>query len=113
MGMYADYEFYTEKFGGGIIPQAAFPHWSARASLYLDAVTQHRITDATDEVQMACCEIAELYYKAELNGGQIVASESVGSWSRTFSSGAKSQEQLLYDAALLYLAGTGLMARWC
>lgn len=112
--MYADYVFYADNFGGSIIPQAAFNHWSVRASLYLDAVTQHRITDVTDEIQMACCEIAELYYKAELNGGQIVASESVGSWSRTFvAGGVKSQEQLLYDTALLYLAGTGLMARWC
>lgn len=112
--MYADYTFYADNFGGSIIPQAAFNHWSVRASLYLDAVTQHRITDVTDEIQMACCEIAELYYKAELNGGQIVASESVGNWSRTFvAGGVKSQEQLLYDTALLYLAGTGLMARWC
>ena len=46
--------------------------------------------------------------------GGIVASESVGSWSRTFATGnAKSEEQLLYEAAMLYLADSGLITRWC
>ena len=109
--MYADYTFYTGQFGGSVIPQVAFNRWSNKASKFLDQVTFNRITTVNEDIQMACCEIAEIYYKADQTDGKEVSSESVGSHAISYVETGKSLEAKCYDAAKLYLANTGLLYR--
>lgn len=134
---YADYEFYTNTYFGSAIKAEDFPRLALRASSFLDYYTQGRAEKNSDlpAVKMACCAIAEQYqmietaqtvaqksmsYSLESNG-QEVSSESVGSWSKSYKSGAESasaaiasvenSKQLLADIAKQYLYGTGLLYR--
>lgn len=109
--MYAEYEFYTEQFGGSIIPQTAFNRQAIRASRYLDQVTFNRIKEVTPDIQLATCEIAEAYYNAQEHEGKEIASESVGSQSVSYVATVKSFEAKCYDLARLYLGGTNLLYR--
>lgn len=104
------YEFYKNTYGG-TLPEETFMRLAKRSLYYVkNLVSQY---DAENEaVQMAVCAVCDAMNQNE-TGGQV-ASESVGSWSRTFvSGGSRSAERLLYDAAMQYLAGSGLVVRWC
>lgn len=109
--MYADYEFYTEQFGGSVIPQGAFNRHSLRAGRFLDQVTFGRIKQVTLAIQLATCEIAEAHYNAQEHEGKEIASESVGSQSITYVATGKQFEAKCYDLAKLYLGGTNLLYR--
>ena len=106
-----DYTFYTETYGG-TLPKETFDRLAKRSEYYVKRLVSTRYDANNEAIQMAVCSVCEAMNQNE-TGGQV-ASESVGSWSRTFVAGnAKSAERLLYDAAMLYLAGTGLVVRWC
>lgn len=129
---YADFTYYTTTFFGDAVPEGEFPKFAERASEYLDYITIGKASanPELDALKKACCAIAELYRTsqqaqkaadaAETAGGAI-ASESVGSWSRSYHSGAdlakqsvelSSQlSQQMYSVAFRYLAGTGLLYR--
>lgn len=109
---YADYEYYKNQYNGNAIPASDFPRLAIRASAYLDSITFGRISSdaVSDKVKMATCAIADLYYKDE-KGGEL-ASETVGSYSRSFNKAKpKTLEVKLWTEAVMYLGNTGLLYR--
>ena len=109
---YADYDYYINYYSGRAIAETDFPRLSRQASAYLDMLTLDKITGdwETDErVKNACCAVADVYAKQDAGGE--VASESNHSVSRTYVASGKSTDKQLYDAAVLYLANTGLLYR--
>lgn len=103
---YADYAFYTEEYFGNAISEEDFPRLSSRASDYIYANTQGIaetvIGKDLEMVKKATCAIAEVILDEEIleasafSGGQSVSSESVGSWSKSYSKSDLSAEQVDY-----------------
>ena len=139
--MYADYTFYTGTFYGTAIAEPDFPRLSSRASDFIDYYTRGKAAAATDEtitlaLSKACCAIAE-QMQIDENNAKIAAkaqaaaltsdtgevkSESVGSWSASYTTAADYMGQSAKDAqgaaraayaaiAAEYLANTGLLYR--
>lgn len=123
---YADYEFYTGAYYGNVIAEEDFHRLAARASDYILAYTQG-ISDKVSgkdlaQVQKAMCAVAEALLDEEImqasafSGGQAVSSESVGSWSRSYSKGGADGTSIEYiekrkrDALLLYLGNLAAFA---
>ena len=115
--IYADYEHYKGSYYGKMAGED-FARLSRQASAYLDNVCFGRIADVTDEailskVKDACCAVADAYL---LNENGIVSQETNDGISVTYKRGVSNtltDEQRLYQAALLYLGNTGLMYRGC
>ena len=121
MTAYADYDFYTDKYLGRIIPnENDFAYYALRASEIIDSKTFGRINEITPAVQLACCAAADELYsdasaRAKAAGG--ISSESVDGYSVSYreydaKSGAESKKRV-DDAVKRYLANTGLMFRGC
>ena len=118
MAPYADYTYYTEVYGGAM-PETDFDRLARRASAYLDGVTFGRIQAEMPEVILtkvkdACCAVADAYALNEKGGG-IAAEENDGvrvSYVAGVSK-AKTDNERLCEAALLYLGNTGLLYRGC
>lgn len=122
---YADYQFYTTEYGGKVISADDFPGLANRAAAYIDAITSGAAARATGttlyQVQMANCALAEnMQYENYLDAASFsaegqVSSESVGSWSKSYSTKSVSSTDIeLLDRRrkeiiLLYLSGTGLV----
>lgn len=123
---YADYEFYTNEYFGNSISEDDFPRLSARASDYVYAYTQGLSDTVTGKdmemVKKATCAVADVLLDESImeastfSGEQSVSSESVGSWSRSYSSGGISNAQIEYiekrklDALMLYLGSLAAFA---
>ena len=130
---YADYDYYSGTYLG-TVSEEDFPRLAVRASSFLDYYTQNRVKDNADldAVKMCCCALIDQY--ALLDAAQKAAtkslsnagdpetkSESVGSYSRTLTTGgeaAKSvldavstSKQMLANLCNEYLAHTGLLYR--
>lgn len=116
---YCDYNFYRDAYFGDVIAEEDFPRLSERASDYIRAATQG-ISDQVDgwqmeAVQKCTCAIAEVLLDESImtasaySGEQAVSSESVGSWSKSYSAPGLSAAQVeniaerKRDALLLYL----------
>lgn len=133
---YADYDYYANVYLGNVIAEGDFPRMAARASRYIDYITQNRAGKNAElnAVKDCCCALAEQYQIIEtaehlashsLNvgaeSGVEVSSETVGSWSRSYQSGGSSAQAalqtatenraILLDTARQYLAHTGLLYR--
>lgn len=122
MAAYADWTYYSVTFLGAAIAQADAARLLLRASEQIDKVTYGRaaavILAATDTatidlIKKAVCAVAEQYQANELAGdGDAISQESVGSLSVTYAPGSTQQKTRLrkiQEAALTYLADTGLM----
>nr|DAI02413.1 MAG TPA: Head Tail Connector Protein [Caudoviricetes sp.] len=132
---YATYEFYKNEYGGNAIEEADFNGLSIRATAYINAATRGKAMSATGDdltaVQMATCELAEIFQdENRLNALTFsstgsISSESVGGWSRSYGTKTLSAADLQLltarkkSALLIYLQGTGFlqatgypMAKW-
>ena len=126
--MYASYEFYHSHYYNNILTEVDFNRLATRASDYIDRITNFKAAGYAESAPAAkrdvlakcCCELAEQYQ--EIEGAQSFArssegnlqSESVGSYSRSFRSGAEriaEENARLYGIAEMYLAHTGLLYR--
>ena len=141
MMAYADYTYYTDSFLGTAIAAADFPRLALRASDFLDYYTLGKAEGATDEktvdaLAKACCAIAEemqsdaqakaVAAKAAsaalaATGGEV-KSETVGSWSQSYTTSADYAKSSTSNAdakaayagiAQEYLVNTGLLYRGC
>lgn len=117
---YADYDFYTEQYGGILIDEADFPRLAVRASNYIDQITLNRAQERLEltEVRMCCCALAEQIQAIERaqNAAQSgeLKSESVGAYSVSYVTSIdtlKGSQAELYSTAREYLAMTGLLYR--
>ena len=121
MTAYADYDFYTDKYLGRIIPnENDFAYYALRASEIIDNKTFGRINEITPAVQLACCAAADELYSdasAKAKAASGVSSESVDGYSvsyRAYNTEAEKVAEKRVNAAIKrYLGSTGLMFRGC
>lgn len=113
MSAYADYEFYTDTYGGSEITETEFPRLVNQASAYIDLLTFNRAADDEDNtvsIQMAACSAAETLKKQE-EGGEL-QSERVGNFSVTYANTPDKELSIkskVEQAIRLYLGNTDLM----
>ena len=118
--MYASYDYYVLNYHGKLIPADDFEALATKASAFIDYYTLGRAGKNADldAVKMAMCACAEQYQSIEAAqeraaGGEL-ASESVGSYSRSYRSAAEitaNARTQLAQAVQMYLAPTGLLYR--
>lgn len=111
--IYADFSYYKDTYCGEMA-EGDFKRLSRQASAYLDSVTFDRIPSVTDErimekVREACCAVADAILQKEQRDG--IASETNDGISVTYTTEGKTDEERLYQAAVLYLGNTGLLYR--
>jgi len=107
--MLPDYSFYTQQYHGNRIPEEEFPRLITRAGAYLARFPG--VDKESEAYKKAACAVAEAWQTNE-QGGDI-ASQTVGSWSRSFAQKKpKSDEQRLLEAAQIYLGGAVSPVRW-
>lgn len=107
--VYADFTYYSAVYKGAM-PEADFCRLSRQASAYLDSVTYGNIKEKwleDERVKDACCAVADAIYRQE-QGGEV-ASESTGSWSRSYVTSGKTAEQTIWGIAHACLGNTGLL----
>ena len=111
--VYADFSYYKDTYCGEMA-EGDFKRLSRSASAYLDSVTLDRIPSVTDEkimekVKDACCAVADVLLLKEQRDG--IAAETNDGVSVTYATEGKTDEERLYQAAVLYLGNTGLLYR--
>lgn len=93
MNSYIDYNYYSNTFGGTLIPDEEFETYGKRASQEVRIRILNRdISEYEDEVKDCTCKVAEIlynqdiikeHYKAVVNGTDVlITSEKVGDYSR-------------------------------
>ena len=131
--VYVTYDYYVGTYYGQT-PEADFDRLAVRASSYLVYITLGKSAKNADldAVKMACCALIDAYSGVEkaqeaasksldaMQGSEL-QSQTVGSWSRTYRSGADTAsgalstaaeiEKGLYLVASQYLLTTGLLYR--
>lgn len=123
-----DYEYYSKIYEGSSIPEPSFSRYAIMASSYVNKNTYNRINENNIDnfIKYCTCEIAELLYsqdkkKSKIEEEQIVASETVGSHSKSYVNVANiiekdllTEEELtnkIYKICYRYMATSGLMYR--
>lgn len=117
---YADYDFYLNVYFGNVIAPEDFPRLSERASEYVYSVTKGLAEKVSgrdmEAVQKSVCAVAEVLLDESImnanafSGEAAVSSETVGGWSRSYSSTSLSAVQVeniatrKREAILLYLS---------
>ena len=110
--MYADYTYYTETYGGTLVPQADWMRVEQGAEVYIHSVTGGCAEPQEDLVCRAACAVAEELWRQEQGGA--LKSQTVGSWKKTYADGdTATPAGRLYAAAARWLGNTGLLCRWC
>lgn len=122
------YNYYGSEYLSTIIPSNLFKKYNMKATTLINYFTLNRIKEADNDIQNACCEIAELLYQQENlynkiinDDGKQVASETVGPYSKSYVNNSGIQKERLlskkelekecYQICLKHLANTGLMYR--
>ena len=117
-----EYDFYANEYLGEAISSRDFPRLAARAAEYVAGKTRGlsqraQSTEAREAVGKAICAVAEALQNEErmrettFSATPAVASETVGSWSRSYQSSGLSAAQTEYltgrklEALELYLGG--------
>lgn len=125
MAAYADYTYYTDTFGGNLIPKETFDRSVKMAGRYIDWFTYGRINDDNvndiDGLKDCACDMAESIYKmlysssAQAGAGEK-KSETIDGYSVSYVTAQKDGEDInvaltrnLYALATLYLSGSGLL----
>ena len=111
--IYADFSYYKDTYCGEMA-EGDCKRLSRQASADLDSVTFDRIAAVTDEkikekVREACCAVADALLRKEQRDG--IAAETNDGVSVTYATEGKTDEERLYQAAVLYLGNTGLLYR--
>lgn len=119
--VYADYGYYQTEFLGTSLTAADFDRCATRASSFIDYYTLGKAEKKAElpAVKMCCCALADQYYKiltvqAQSADGKELKSQTVGSWTKTYSSSTEleaSARARLAEIAREYLANTGLLYR--
>ena len=132
MKIYTDYDFYSNTYKGDM-PEEKFGKLVIGASYEVQKNIFNRdITGYEDEVKLATCSVADILLKIEqieekksklissANSDKIIASESVGDYSRTFANSndikdldtqISDQKEKIKEELKKYLLNTGLLFR--
>lgn len=115
-----DYNFYTTKWAGSIIPAPDFAVLIVRAVNLVDYVTGRQVDDDDNAKRAACAAADELYLLRQQapSHDPNVKSESVDGVSVSYADidlvkNYKTEEQAMYRAIQRELSGTGLLYRGC
>lgn len=125
---YIDYTYYSQTFGGTLIPQTNFNKYATEASNKVrNAIMNRDITGYETQVKTATCLVAECVYNQTLNKNKInnvisgtdsiITSEKVGDYSRTLANVSASELESLIEKSSKeidgilkdYLLTTGLL----
>lgn len=120
-----DFMYYSTVFLGQELTEENFPYFSRQAERYLQFVTAGRYKDVCEDqqevVKDCICELAELEQKqknleSKIENGQVISSESVGSYSASYVTPKSAEENediqnQRYSVVKKYLAFTGLLYR--
>lgn len=108
--MYADFEFYSNKYNPGTeLTQADMNMYLLRASMYLDSLFLRPPPDPIDDrIKYAACEIADLYL--DNASSENIASENNDGYSVSIDKSVPVQTKA-YAIACRCLANTGLLYR--
>lgn len=127
--MYADFAFYTTVYYGDQLTAETFQKYATRASDYIDYLTWKKAQsydDTDNTVKKCCCALADQFQSidalkaaanAKVTADGIIASESVGSHSRSFKTGGDVAQDIAAEEAKIaaiarrYLLPTGLLYR--
>lgn len=117
--VYADYQFYTTEYYGNQIQETEFPALASLATDYIRAYTKG-ISDTVkgtslEQVKKCTCALADIFQdeksmnKNAFAAGGVKTSETVGPWSRGYSSGLTTAateylKQRRVDCLWLYLS---------
>ena len=96
MSSYIDYNYYSNNFGGTLIPEEEFDKYSNNASQEIRIRILNRDISGFEEIVKTCaCKVAETLYNQQLlknkyqniikGTDKIITSEKVGDWSRNIS----------------------------
>ena len=121
---YVDFEFYTTKYYGDVVPEESFQKYAEKASDRIDQITFDRLMDGLPEneraktkVQKAVCAVADAIYQIDQirkssmetvgtvkreDGtvtGKAVSSVSSGSESISFTTGPSGGTESIYGQA--------------
>ena len=132
MTQYTDYNYYINEYKG-TMPYDYFENIVIRASAEVRKyISDKDITEYKDDVQLATCSVADVLYEIEQkeqrksklisskNEDRVLASESVGDYSRTFANTTNikdldeeisNQKAKIHDEIRTYLLHTGLLYR--
>lgn len=129
--MIVDYEYYVETYEGDLVPEERFNYYSQKAEVKVLSRINNNYNDYLDKVRSAICEVIDILYnqskiKERINStvsgdSQVLASEKVGDYSRSYSTTSISDlekyssdeyinsqiDEKLFD----YLFKTGLLYR--
>lgn len=112
--IYADFSYYRDTYCGEMA-ERDYKRLSRQASAYLDSVCFDRIQafvaeeKIMEKVKDACCAVADVLLLKEQRDG--IAEERNDGISVTYATDGKTDEERLYQAAVLYLSNTGLLYR--
>lgn len=126
--MYADFDYYWDQYHGTTVDEYNWPKLAEIASDFIDYMTWGKAKDNAelDAVKKCCCALVEQYdtinatkkaAAAKVTADGIIASETVGSHSRSFRNGAEGAqavaelEKELGNIVRRYLLPTGLLYR--
>lgn len=116
---YVDYDYYKSDAGftGVALDERQFMQYRKRAEEFIDAVTFKRLHAYTPEripecVKDAVCELAEWLNNYDETGGQVKQSETVGSYSVTYSKPRTvRKEDDMLRIVRMHLSGSDLLYR--
>ena len=105
---YIDYTYYSQTFGGTLIPQTNFNKYATEASNKVrNAILNRDITGKETPVKTATCLVAECLYNQTLKKNKInnivsgtdsiITSEKVGDYSRTLANVSASDLETLIE----------------
>lgn len=103
-----EYSFYTNTYKGSGIVAENWPSLEARAEDYIDSVAVGFDPDS-DRYKKAVCAVAEAW---QTNETGVLASQSVGSWSKSYKVENVSEKDRLRKAAMLYLSSYAIGVDW-
>lgn len=123
--IYIDYGYYTDEYGGCLIPESDFKLAAGKASERINAAAFGRLDNGipdvySEKIKRCCCELAENIHKYEdmhVSESGAVSSEKIGSYNIEYQSAAEqlsansTLDDACYDVIRRYLGRTGLLYR--
>ena len=110
MTAWADYGYYRDTFGG-TLTEAEYARAALPAAALLESWTGRAAPSGSsaDRMRRAACALADALTEEERPRLLSASNDGV---SETYVSDGRSRSERLWEAASLYLQGTGLLSAW-
>lgn len=107
--MQVDYSYYTEVYGGSVVPQTVFERILKRCNMLLDSLVnkQEQLLDIEAKVQhLLCCMCDEMYRQEGLSG---IVHEKLDGYDITYDT--KQENRALINLIRQHLGRDGVLYR--